>query len=251
MAELVNGATVGEAWHRSLALLATKDRQVFDLLVEIVDPTMVELDRLYAAALDDLLQSRGWQDTESVANTIFPADLARTSRTRDRLYSRYLGMHRGLRRASKKNSKGLYFERLIRYPLQPDEARANQLETIIQALQGARRPGGLYHAYELQIFCPGKDLRPRGFPCLSSISAHVDGDRLRLSATYRNQYYIQKALGNFIGLAALQRFIAHHAGLGLGALSIHAFHAQIDPEVGAGDLAALMASMPNLRIEES
>ncbi|MBA2718816.1 MAG: hypothetical protein H0U52_06180 [Chloroflexi bacterium] len=250
MAELVRGATAGEAWHRSLALLATNDRQIFDLLVEVVDPTMVELDRLYIAALDHVLLSRGWQDTQSVANTIFPAGLARTSRTRDRLYARYLAMHRGLRRASKKNSKGLYFERLIRYPLQPDEARANQLETIIRALEGARSPGGLYHAYELQIFCPGKDLRPRGFPCLSSISAHVDGDRLRLSATYRNQYYIQKALGNFIGLAALQQFIADHAGLELGTLSIHAFHAQIDPEASAGQVATLMASLPNLREEQ-
>jgi thymidylate synthase len=219
--------------------------------VEIVDPRVVEQDQQYVVALDDLLQRHGWQDTKSVANTIFPSDLARTSRSRDRLYARYLRLHDGLRRASKKNSKGLYFERLIRYPLQTDEARANQLETIIQALQGARRPGGLYHAYELQIFSPGKDLRPMGFPCLSSLSAHVDGDRLRLSATYRNQYYIQKALGNFIGLAGLQRFIADHAGLKPGALSIHAFHAQIDPGVGAGELAALMASMPTLQSEET
>lgn len=80
MAELIRGATAGEAWHRSLALLATNDRQIFDLLVEIVDPTIVELDRLYIAALDDLLLSRGWQDTKSVANTIFPADLARTNK---------------------------------------------------------------------------------------------------------------------------------------------------------------------------
>ena len=95
MAELVKGATAGEAWHRSLALLATNNRQIFDLLVEVVDPTTVELDRLYVAALDHLLLARGWQETESVANTIFPANLARTSGTRDRLYSRYLArIHR-------------------------------------------------------------------------------------------------------------------------------------------------------------
>ena len=99
MAELVKGVTAGEAWHRSLELLARSDRQAFDLLVEIVDPTTVELDHLYIELLDQLLMSHGWQDTTSVANTIFPAELARTSGSRDRLYARYLAIHRGLRRA--------------------------------------------------------------------------------------------------------------------------------------------------------
>ena len=67
-----------------------------------------------------------------------------------------------------------------------------------------------------------------GFPCLSSLSFHLDHGRLRLSATYRNQYYVRKALGNFLGLAQLQRYVATEAGIETGELSVHAFHAQVD-----------------------
>lgn len=244
MAEIVAGRAIGPAWRAALRRLADADgRNLFDLVVEIERPTMDEIDVRYVGALDAVLGSHQWQDTRRVANTIFPAELARTSTSRARLYERYLALHDGLRRASSKNAKGLYFERLIRYPLQEDPARANQIETTIGAMLGARTPGGLHHAYELQVYCPGKDLRPRGFPCMSSLSAHVEGDRLRLTATYRNQYYIQKALGNFIGLADLQRFIASEAGLERGPLTIHAFHAQIDPGVGARELRGLAEAL--------
>jgi thymidylate synthase len=72
----------------------------------------------------------------------------------------------------------------------------NQLEIIIHDLEGElarkrRGQGPMRHMYEAQIFAPGKDRRPWGFPCMSSLSFHLDGDQLRLSATYRNQYYMQ------------------------------------------------------------
>lgn len=45
---------------------------------------------------------------------------------------------------------------------------------------------------------------------------------------YRNQYFIQRALGNYLGLARLQRFVATAVGLEQGPLTVHAFHAQLD-----------------------
>ncbi len=167
-----------------------------------------------------------------MANTIFPATLAATSRDRDHFYARYRALLPRLRKQDK-NRRGIYFERLIDYPLQADPARSNQVETIIRTLRGqlarrARRQGPLGSVYEAQIFAPGKDLLPRGFPCLSSLSFQLDGGHLRLSATYRNQYFIQRALGNYLGLAGLQRFVAEAAGLAPGPLTVHAFHAYLD-----------------------
>jgi thymidylate synthase len=116
---------------------------------------------------------------------------------------------------------------MIRFPLQADEARSNQIERVISDLQ-VNPERRMRHIYEVQLFVPGKDLRPQGFPCLSSVSLHVESETLRLAATYRNQYYVERGLGNFIGLARLQAYIAGEAGLPTGAMSVHAFHAELD-----------------------
>ena len=77
---------------------------------------------------------------------------------------------------------------------------------------------------------------------MSSMSLHLDGGRLRMAATYRNQYYVQKALGNMLGIARLQHWIAREVGIEVGALSMHAFHAQIDPGVPDREVVALLRS---------
>lgn len=243
MTKLLTAPSIVGAWIAGLDDLGANGRQSNDLLIEATRPDDNSGDQAVIDTLDRFLVARGWQDTLTVANTIFPSALAASSATRGDLYDRYQRMLPRLRRATPKNSKGIYFERLISYPLQSDPARSNQIETAIQGLHGAHRPGGLHHAYELQVFCPGKDLRPRGFPCLSSISLHVDGPSLRLSATYRNQYYVQKALGNILGLSWLQRFIANEAGLRQGPIVMHAFHAQVDPGVSGQNLDSLLASV--------
>ena len=49
-----------------------------------------------------------------------------------------------------------------------------------------------------------------------------------MTALYRNQQYIERAYGNFLGLARLQAFIAREIDLNIGALVCHATHAEID-----------------------
>jgi hypothetical protein len=240
---LVRGQTTGEAWAKAIRAFPDS-RELFGLVVDIEDPSETKIEA-FANPLDDLLERLGEQSIQTVANTIFPRALAASSRSRKRLYERYLALHEVLRRAARsKNSKGLYFERLLRYPLQGNAARANQLETIITSLRD-EHGNGLKHAFELQVFAPGLDLRPMGFPCMSSLSLQVDRPRLHLTATYRNQYYIQKALGNFVGLAGLQTWLASEAGLDVGRLTVHAFHAQIDPRVTLANLADLQRRLPN------
>lgn len=241
MAYLIAGETVTAAWRSAAEYLHAHGRETFDLVVEIADPDVAHADRAIVATLNTLLHRKGFGSVETVANTIFPDQLARTARDRADLYARYQALYPRLRHFSQ---KGTYFGRLIAYPLQGDPARENQLETVIGDLarQLARR-GPLGSIYEAQIFAPGKDRIPMGFPCMSSLSFQLDGPQLRLTATYRNQYYIRRALGNFIGLAQLQRFVADAVGLRQGPLTIHAFHAAIDPEIGVRETDALIQAI--------
>ncbi|HYN50732.1 MAG TPA: hypothetical protein VES62_07385 [Thermoleophilaceae bacterium] len=231
MAELVQERTMDAAWRTAVARLRALGDECYDLLVEIEDPSTTSAHGEVSRRVDAVLAARGQDGVSTVANTIFPAALAASSRDRTTLYRRYEAILPILRR-DRKNKKGMYFERLIRYPLQDDPERMNQLELTISNLQrqlATRQPRR--HAYELQVFGPGKDRLPMGFPCMSSLSVHIDSGNLRLAATYRNQYYVRKALGNFLGLSRLQGWIAHEVGLPVGALSVHAFHAEIDPDL--------------------
>lgn len=245
MTHVVPGGTITDAWLGAVSHLRSIGREEFDLVVQIDDPAPDGADPAVVAELDHLLASKGLQSVTTVANTIFPSQLARTSVTPARLYERYLRILPRLRGQSK-NAKGTYFGRLIALPL--GEGRAtpvNQLDLIIQDLRtelGHRLEGkpAMRHIYEAQIHIPGKDRRPLGFPCMSSLSFHLDRDRLRLTATYRNQYYIERALGNFLGLAELQRFVADTVGLRQGPLVVHAFHGEIERRVSLRQVDTLI-----------
>lgn len=245
MSQLIRGETITEAWLNAVAYLRTANREQFNLIVDIDDPTPGAAESGVVEALGRLLTRKRLQEVRTVANTIFPSEMARTSPSPERLFQRYECILPTLHRHPK-NRKGLYFERLVRYPLQQDgKGPVNQLSLLIHDLRTevAQRnagKGAKRHMFEAQIFAPEKDRRPIGFPCMSSLSFHIDGDELRLTATYRNQYYIERALGNYLGLAELQRFMADAAGLRQGPLSIVAFHAEIDPGVSLSEVDALI-----------
>lgn len=265
MTTLVKGSSATEAWLAALAHLRANGREEYDLIVEITDPSPDATAPQLVAVLDRYLSANGFADTRTVANTIFPEGLAESSRDPAELFVRYRRLLPRLRRVPQ-NRKGTYFGRLTGYPLRAaGKEPVNQLQIVIQDLRREldrrnRRQGPMAHIYEAQVFAPGKDRRPIGFPCMSSLSFHLDAGRLHLSATYRNQYYIQRAAGNFLGLAALQRFVASAVGLGQGPLVVHAFHAEVDPDVSLANVDALIrdcrgaltpASRPLERTEEA
>ena len=60
---------------------------------------------------------------------------------------------------------------------------------------------------------------------------------------YRNHFYIEKLLGNLIGLGQLMKFIADEAGVEVGQLTVISTHAEVDTGRGAWnrrDLADLI-----------
>jgi len=227
MAELVRARSLTDVWLRGMeALLQAPRTEVYDLLVEASAPS--EISEGVIVVADDYFRRNGLQSTSTVANTIFPSNLAARSTDRTSFYDRYRRMVPRLKRLSPLNRRGIYFERLISYPLQPDPTRSNQLELVIDDLNRRSATAARRHIYEMQVFAPGKDRWPMGFPCMSSLSLHLEEGALRLAATYRNQFWIERGLGNLLGLSHLQHYVAEQAGLSVGALSVHAFHAELD-----------------------
>jgi thymidylate synthase len=98
-------------------------------------------------------------------------------------------------------------------------------------------------AFELTTYLPEKDKNyPRGGPCLSHISIKVDDEgKVRLTAFYRSHYYVEKALGNLVGLARLQAFIALEAGAEIGPLTCIASQAILETHVGDSNASAVSA----------
>jgi hypothetical protein len=49
-----------------------------------------------------------------------------------------------------------------------------------------------------------------------------------LTALYRSHYYVEKTLGNLLGLAQLQAFVAKEAGINIGPLICHSTYAVLE-----------------------
>lgn len=241
MATLIHTDSLTEAWLSALECLNEQGGETLNLVTTIDEPGRIG-DGV-VAVLDDWLIKKRKQRVGTVANTIFPVAYLRGPADRQEFYDRYLSRMPRLRKL-KGNSHGTYFGRLIEYPATADVKRGqtmNQLEGIIQKLEKQlRSPGPKRFAYQAQIFVPGRDDGSlMGFPCLSFVSFQLESGRLCLTAMYRNQYYFERALGNFVGLARLQRFVADETGLETGSLTVHACHAEIDV-LGRGQVEELI-----------
>ena len=243
---LISSESLDSVWLSAVGYLRLQPRhEEYGLIVE--SRTSEICDSQAVDALNTLLISKQKQTVQTVANTIFPQVIAETSASRDELYARYLGLFPRLRRFGS-NKKGTYFQRLIAYPTCEEKESVNQLERIVsdllreRSLHAEGRSGAKRFIYEANIFAASRDHVPLGFPCMSSLSFQLDGEFLRLTATYRNQYYISRALGNLLGLSRLQRFVAGAADLKAGAITIHACHAELGPGFSNTDVDRLVAA---------
>ncbi len=105
---------------------------------------------------------------------------------------------------------------------------------------------------DVPIYDGALDRKPTygNLPCLSHISIKVDNGKVRLNATYRSHYYMQRLLGNLIGLGRLQFFLAREAGLEVGPMTINSTFARLDTGAnngkdchwGVNDISTLLAA---------
>jgi hypothetical protein len=136
---------------------------------------------------------------------------------------------------------GRYAHRLLRRS-GPGGTEINPLKIVVEKLQSQLANGQRMRCcYELSVSEGALDLplydgatdarRVRGGPCLSHVSLKLGrNNSLYLTALYRSHYYIERALGNLLGLAALQAFVCEQAGLVPGPLVCVSTFAQVDTE---------------------
>lgn len=218
------------AWARALRLATAPGRsEVAPLVVSVTGfdhAGRFQEEPRIRTALETLLENGGKQSVDTVANTIFPLSLWNPSVERRLLFERYRRIASRIRHASRKNSRGIYFERMISGG---PAGRENQLDFAISTFRA--RPGVRRSVLQVGVFDPCRDhsgAAQLGFPCLQHVTFAPTGDGLGVNAFYATQYIVERGYGNYVGLARLGRFVAHEVGLPLTRLTCFTGVAECD-----------------------
>jgi hypothetical protein len=265
MGVAIRESTLSEGWLAALEHLVACDGKDVGVSITISNPfdehlsVREVLDTFLKAHLDEKVQM-----SVTVANTLFPQALysGHGDAARSRLYEYYQTNWQVIQR-HKNNERGTYFLRLIKYPT--EKGTFNQLEDVVVRLRRQLSLNNPKHTgYELNVYVPGRDRRLMGFPCLSHISLALNQRRLYLTALYRNQHFLRKAYGNYMGLCRLLAFLCREVGCEPGCLVCIASHADAEISDVRGGKRAIVTLLeeaklaqaqscpqPVLRIEES
>jgi hypothetical protein len=233
--------TCEDAWLAAAQFLRTEveHREAHNLIVEIEAPAAHSSgDLRLRSEVDQFLRSHDANPIFTVAETIFPAALYRDEGVKG-VYETYPNI---VYDAIKQPGEwGRYAQRLLRRK-GPDGKVFNPLERTVERLKAAATGHDPKRAcFELSLAEDALDLpialpidkRTRGGPCLSHISLKAGRDkRLYLTAIYRYHYFIERALGNYLGLAALQAFLCEQAGLDIGPIVCVSTYCKLDTEGG-------------------
>jgi len=203
-----------------------------NVVIDVVDPiARATMEDPVVREVDTFLQAKGSKAIETVANTIFPAALYRRYGA-PAFFSRFTDNVLPKVRRSGDRWSGYYFERMIALPREGGGEPINQLTDIIARLRDPKVKAR--NKFEISVFDPARDVDNSvyGGQCLSfgsfKLRSVAGKDRLDLTVLYRNHYYVEKLLGNLIGLGRLMQFVAEEAELPVGALTVVSTHAEID-----------------------
>ena len=232
--------TAAEAWVAASSVLSERRGHAYNLVYCVTEPsTRTSTDATLVRRFDAFARDNGLHSTETVANTIFPLDTYRSRGAS--FYDFYLD--EVLPKVRKQ--WGTYFERMTRRRnddgsvMVRDGIPLNPLSLLVDKLARRTRGGGTTTHYELSLedasfeiptYDPQRDGAYQvGGPCLSHVSFKLDrSGAVRLTAFYRSHWYVARALGNLIGLARLQTFVARSIGAPVGPLTIIASEAVLD-----------------------
>ena len=234
--------TLESAWISAcLHLFDQPDREQHHLVFEVANPCgkpanwQLELRSELDEFLKENVKGDGkWQPVHTVAETIFPADLYERFGP-DGVYEVYpneIYPHIKL-----PGDWGRYAYLLVRRTdsqggIIVDEhgAPINPLRRCIDRMNGQLSRSRIRVLYEMDFVddllaeiqftkMSKREPNPVRGPCLSHISMKFSNDRkLHLAAIYRSHYYVQKALGNLLGLSRLMAFVCEQTKLEPGTL---------------------------------
>jgi len=220
---------------------ARPGHEAHNVIIDVADPTAgATLANPVVARVNEFLLARD-KSIDAIANTIFPLALYRRYGMPDFIdvfHKRVLPKVRSNARWS-----GYYFDRMTNLPT-ADGKPVDQLSRMIERILDGNNTS--LNKHELSLFDPERDVTgsPYGGQCLSFLSFHLlpgAPRTLLLTAQYRNHYYVEKLLGNLIGLGRLMAFVSVETGTKVGALTVVSTHAQIDlPKATRQDFTKLI-----------
>ncbi len=240
MIHVVSGQTSVEAWVKAANLLWESPKRVaYNVILDVCDPvTLTDRDFAILQIMDAFLREHDAKPLNTVAGTIFPAGhyvRHGVEGVYERFPATYPKMEKGW---------GVYAMRILRRKGKNGE-EINPLKILVEKMRrqlAGKRMRAIYdlgtidnEMLDIPIYAPSTDAcQTRGRqPCLSHLSFKImPDDRLMLTVMYRYHYYVQKALGNLIGLGQLHKFVADQVGLSVGPLVCHSTYATLDNEGG-------------------
>lgn len=241
MRDIIRADTCTDAWLQAISHLRVQPGlRDYNLVLEIKRPLeLATHEKAIASVVNDFLVKNDKHSINTVVNTIFPASLYQKHGANG-LYERYERIAPQLR--NHPDTKwGTYF---LRMSSRVGDANNGDrpLEYLIAKLRRQCEVSAPKRAvYELNLIDPLTDIPiynnasdkgyQMGGPCLSHISFKLTNDKtLILTALYRSHYYLERALGNFYGLAMLQDFVAKQAGIKAAEFVCHSTMAVLDTE---------------------
>lgn len=232
------------AWLAATQLVdAAPGHEAHNVIVDVADPTTENaLDKKLVVEVDTFLRTHELWPVQTVANTIFPQATYELHGSPE-FYDVYL--RKVFPRVKRSHGDwGRYFERMISFPKEKrDREPLNPLKDLVEKMrENLEHDRTFKNIYELTIFDPVRDAgRPMNRQCLSFLSFKLTDDRrLILTAMYRNHYYIQRLLGNLIGLGNLMSFVAKETGARVGPLTVISTHAEIDGAASRPEVEGLI-----------
>jgi hypothetical protein len=250
---VIEAESCPEAWLLSVEyLLGQPQREAYDLVLGIRSPHQMSPEDFRIFDLVDGFLRRSKQlPITTVAGTIFPAN----HYLRHQAAGVYDEFPEEIAKLPK-TSSGAYAMRMLRK--EGKNGTFNPLQEMVEKIQKLRSHNrsayelnliDLADSFELPIYDAKDDYRLHlRQPCLSHLTFKIYRDNsLRLTVMYRSHYYMTKTLGNLLGLAQLQSFVAAETGLHVGPLVCHSSHARVDTEkaVTLGGVRELVSACRN------
>ncbi len=222
-------------------LASTDDWEDYNLILEVRNTcARSEQETRVRKVVDDFLRRHDANPLFTVSETIFPAAEYKRFGP-EGVYETYpetiypkikpaLGWgsyaHRMLRRKSADGKQTIN-------PLKECIEKMKRELALVSTMRARYELSVTDGAFDLPLYDPSRDGNGsrRGGPCLSHLSLKISRDkRLFLTAMYRAHYYIERTLGNLIGLTRLQAFVCEQTGLAPGPLVCVSTLAKLDTD---------------------
>jgi hypothetical protein len=233
----IEETTCTSTWLKACELLAEQeDKTLYTLILGVHQPAVVtSAEFRMHDVLNEFLLSKDQLPLSSIANTLFPAGLYLQGGP-DAVFREFPALYPKMR-----EGWGTYAYRMLNPTIARDGVNLSALEILVEKLKKQKKRGRMRAAYELDLLNEPEDAdialyqpsldcgRTIGQPCLTHLSfkLHPD-DRLSLTALYRSHFYMQKTLGNLLGLSQLMCFVAEQVRLEVGPLVCHSTLAQLE-----------------------